>query len=73
MYVDAGCTYLASRRANLVVSRQALGEMATAIPVSGSFTEYAQRFVDDALAFGLGWAYWYLWVTVCRCLILTFF
>ncbi|KAL4864354.1 hypothetical protein BDV12DRAFT_189007 [Aspergillus spectabilis] len=43
---------------------QALGEMATAIPVTGSFTEYAQRFVDDALAFGLGWAYWYLWVTV---------
>lgn len=44
--------------------RQALGEMATAIPVTGSFTEYAQRFVDDSLAFGLGWAYWYLWVTV---------
>ncbi|EAU35230.1 conserved hypothetical protein [Aspergillus terreus NIH2624] len=43
---------------------QSLGEMATAIPVSGSFTEYAQRFVDDSLAFGLGWAYWYLWVTV---------
>ncbi|KAI9375534.1 amino acid permease/ SLC12A domain-containing protein [Aspergillus egyptiacus] len=43
---------------------QALGEMATAIPVTGSFTEYAERFVDDALAFGLGWAYWYLWVTV---------
>jgi amino acid transporter len=38
--------------------------MATAIPVTGSFTEYAQRFVDDSLAFGLGWAYWYLWVTV---------
>ncbi|KAL2818659.1 amino acid permease/ SLC12A domain-containing protein [Aspergillus granulosus] len=43
---------------------QALGEMATAIPVTGSFTEYAERFVDDSLAFGLGWAYWYLWVTV---------
>ncbi|CAL5866730.1 uncharacterized protein PFLUO_LOCUS940 [Penicillium psychrofluorescens] len=43
---------------------QALGEMATIIPVSGSFVEYAQRFVDDALAFALGWAYWYLWVTV---------
>lgn len=42
--------------------------MATAIPVSGSFTEYAERFVDDSLAFALGWAYWYLWVTVC-CLI----
>lgn len=38
--------------------------MATVIPVSGSFTEYAARFVDDSLAFALGWAYWWLWVTV---------
>lgn len=44
--------------------RQSLGEMATVIPVSGSFTEYAARFVDDSLAFALGWAYWWLWVTV---------
>ncbi|EZF75643.1 hypothetical protein H105_02837 [Trichophyton soudanense CBS 452.61] len=43
---------------------QSLGEMATLIPVSGSFTEYSARFVDPSLAFGLGWAYWYLWVTV---------
>lgn len=44
--------------------RQALGELATLIPISGSFTEYAGRFVDDALSFTLGWGYWYLWVTV---------
>ena len=37
---------------------QSLGELATLIPVTGSFTEYASRFVDDALSFGLGWAYW---------------
>ncbi|CAF9927360.1 MAG: hypothetical protein HETSPECPRED_006565 [Heterodermia speciosa] len=43
---------------------QSLGELATLIPVTGSFTEYASRFVDDSLSFGLGWAYWYLWVTV---------
>ncbi|RPA81683.1 general amino acid permease AGP3 [Ascobolus immersus RN42] len=43
---------------------QALGELATLIPISGSFTEYASRFVDDALSFTLGWGYWYLWVTV---------
>lgn len=43
---------------------QSLGEMATIIPVSGSFTEYAGRFIDDSLAFALGWAYWYLFVTV---------
>lgn len=53
----------------LTLSRQSLGELATIIPVSGSFTEYSSRFVDDSLAFGLGWAYWYLWVTVsCHCL-----
>lgn len=43
---------------------QSIGELATLIPVSGSFTEYAERFVDPALAFALGWAYWYLWCTV---------
>ena len=43
---------------------QSLGEIATIIPVTGSFMEYAERFVDDSLAFALGWAYWYLWVTV---------
>ncbi|KAJ5845986.1 hypothetical protein N7534_009655 [Penicillium rubens] len=40
---------------------QSLGEMATLLPVTGSFTEYAERFIDDSLAFALGWAYWYLW------------
>ncbi|OAX79993.1 hypothetical protein ACJ72_05682 [Emergomyces africanus] len=43
---------------------QSLGELATVIPVTGSFTEYSSRFVDDSLGFALGWAYWYLWVTV---------
>ncbi|CAI7631714.1 unnamed protein product [Penicillium manginii] len=43
---------------------QSLGEMATLIPVTGSFVEYAERFIDDCLAFALGWAYWWLWVTV---------
>jgi amino acid transporter len=48
----------------LFASRQSLGEMATVVPVTGSFVEYAQRFLDDSVAFSLGWAYWYLWVTV---------
>jgi lysine-specific permease len=38
-----------------------LGEMATYLPVSGSFTTYASRFVDPALGFALGWNYWYNW------------
>ncbi|TGV26595.1 amino acid permease, partial [Mesorhizobium sp. M00.F.Ca.ET.186.01.1.1] len=38
-----------------------LGEMATFLPVSGSFSSYASRFVDPALGFALGWNYWYNW------------
>ena len=38
-----------------------LGEMATYLPVSGSFSTYATRFVDPSLGFALGWNYWYNW------------
>nr|WP_232345610.1 amino acid permease [Paenactinomyces guangxiensis] len=38
-----------------------LGEMATFMPVSGSFSTYASKFVDPALGFALGWNYWYNW------------
>lgn len=38
-----------------------LGEMATYLPVSGSFSTYASRFIDPALGFALGWNYWYSW------------
>ena len=31
-----------------------LGEMATYLPVSGSFSTYAARFVDPSLGFALG-------------------
>ena len=41
-----------------------LGGVASWIPVTGSFTGYASRFIDDSLSFVLGWSYWYLWVTV---------
>ena len=38
-----------------------LGEMATLLPISGSFETYAIRFVDLALGFTLGWNYWFCW------------
>lgn len=38
-----------------------LGEMAAYMPVSGSFSTYAGRFVDPALGFALGWNYWFNW------------
>lgn len=50
-----------------------LGEMATHMPISGSFSSYANKFIDPALGFALGWNYWYNWaITIaaengCRC------
>ncbi|KAI1336953.1 amino acid permease/ SLC12A domain-containing protein [Xylariaceae sp. FL0016] len=38
-----------------------LGEMATYLPVAGSFTVYASRFVDPSLGFAMGWIYWFSW------------
>ncbi|HHL0374795.1 TPA: amino acid permease [Listeria monocytogenes] len=38
-----------------------LGEMATYMLVSGSFSTYASRFVDPAFGFALGWNYWFNW------------
>lgn len=38
-----------------------LGEMAAFIPVAGSFTAYATRFVDPTLGFSMGWLYWFSW------------
>ncbi|SPP29984.1 lysine transporter, lysine specific permease [Brochothrix thermosphacta] len=38
-----------------------LGEMATYLPVSGSFSTYATRFVDPAFGFAMGWNYWFNW------------
>ncbi|KAJ3251185.1 hypothetical protein HK103_002585 [Boothiomyces macroporosus] len=39
-----------------------LGEMATMIPLSGSFNEYAGRFIDPAVGFAFGWMYWFQWL-----------
>ncbi|WP_372008384.1 amino acid permease [Paenibacillus chitinolyticus] len=38
-----------------------LGELSAYMPVSGSFSTYASRFVDPALGFALGWNYWFNW------------
>jgi lysine-specific permease len=40
-----------------------LGEMATFMPISGSFSTYATKFVDPALGFAFGWNYWFSWAT----------
>ena len=38
-----------------------LGEMATYLPIPGSFGTYAKRYVDPAFGFALGWNYWFNW------------
>jgi lysine-specific permease len=38
-----------------------LGEMATALPLAGSFEAYASRFIDPAFGLALGWNYWFSW------------
>lgn len=40
---------------------QSLGEMATYLPLSGSFEAYGTRFVSPSFGFALGWNYWFNW------------
>jgi len=40
---------------------QSLGEMATQLPIPGSFEAYAERFIDPSLGFAVGWNYWFSW------------
>lgn len=36
-----------------------LGEMASYLPISGSFATFASRYVDKAFGFAMGWNYWF--------------
>ena len=47
----------------LYVVMSVLGEMATLIPISGSFNEYGTRFVDPAFGFAMGWMYLVAWIS----------
>jgi len=40
---------------------QSLGEMATQLPIEGSFATYAARFFGPSLGFAVGWNYWFSW------------
>ncbi|PQE04284.1 Amino acid polyamine transporter I protein [Rutstroemia sp. NJR-2017a BVV2] len=42
----------------------ALGEMAVAFPVAGSFSAYSTRFLDPAWGFAMGWNYAIQWLVV---------
>ncbi|MFG1172026.1 amino acid permease [Erwiniaceae bacterium CAU 1747] len=38
-----------------------LGELAAYMPVSGSFSTYGAKYVEEGFGFALGWNYWYNW------------
>lgn len=40
---------------------QSLGEMATYIPIAGSFTVFTSRFISPSLGAASGWLYWFCW------------
>ncbi|ACL55927.1 amino acid permease [Methylobacterium nodulans] len=41
-----------------------LGEMASARPTTGSFTDYSRMALGNWAGFSTGWMYWYFWVIV---------
>lgn len=48
----------------VVLVMKMLGEMAVAMPRTGSFYEYARLALGDLAGFLTGWMYWYFWVIV---------
>jgi amino acid transporter len=41
-----------------------LGEMIAFLPIPGGHIKLAERFVDPAFSFAMGWNYWYNWTIV---------
>ena len=46
------------------IPKVSLGEMVAYLPVPGGHIKLAERFVDPALSFTMGWNYWYNWTIV---------
>ena len=57
-------SYLVGGLAILVVMR-ALGELAVADPVSGSFGTYAYKLLGPLAGYITGWTYWFMWIVTC--------
>ncbi|KAG6845970.1 hypothetical protein H0H87_011018 [Tephrocybe sp. NHM501043] len=41
-----------------------LGEMVAYLPIPGGHIKLAERFVDPAFSFAMGWNYWYNWTII---------
>ncbi len=48
----------------IILVMRMLGEMATANPSTGSFSDYARSALGGWAGFSVGWLYWYFWVIV---------
>lgn len=48
----------------VIMVMRMLGEMATANPGTGSFSDYARSALGDWAGFSTAWLYWYFWVIV---------
>ncbi len=48
----------------VIMVMRMLGEMATANPSTGSFSDYARSALGDWAGFSVAWLYWYFWVVV---------
>lgn len=48
----------------IFIIMRALGEMAVAEPVSGSFSAYANKYLGSYAGYLTGWTYWFMWVIV---------
>ncbi|CUH94703.1 putative amino acid permease YtnA [Propionispora sp. 2/2-37] len=44
---------------------RALGEVAVAYPVSGTFSAHANIFLGPLYGYITGWTYWFMWVVTC--------
>lgn len=48
----------------IILVMRMLGEMATANPSTGSFSDYARSALGNWAGFSVAWLYWYFWVIV---------
>lgn len=73
LFVGSGVALEAGGPASLIIAYgligvmlfctvQALGELAVAFPVAGSFAVYASRFIDPAWGFAMAWNYALSWL-----------
>src|SRR3712207_1414383 len=56
-------TYLLTGTLLILIMRM-LGEMATAHPSVGSFSDYSRMALGNWAGFSIGWLYWYFWAIV---------